>query len=53
MAMAPMIFIPLMLLGGFFLSDDSIPDWLMWYVCIFSSPPGHLREFLTCSFSTG
>lgn len=30
MAMAPMIFIPLMLLGGFFLSDDSIPKWLMW-----------------------
>jgi ABC-type multidrug transport system permease subunit len=34
MAMAPMIFIPLMLLGGFFLSDDSIPKWLMWYVIL-------------------
>jgi len=30
MAMAPMIFIPLMLLGGFFLNDDSIPKWLIW-----------------------
>jgi ATP-binding cassette subfamily G (WHITE) protein 1 len=29
-AVGPMVFIPLMLLGGFFLSDDSIPRWLFW-----------------------
>ena len=34
MAMAPMIFIPLMLLGGFFLNDDSIPKWLIWYAAL-------------------
>jgi ATP-binding cassette subfamily G (WHITE) protein 1 len=31
MAVGPLVFIPLMLLGGFFLSDDSIPRWLFWY----------------------
>lgn len=32
MAISPMMFIPLMLLGGFFLNTNSIPDWLIWYV---------------------
>lgn len=30
MALAPAVFIPLMLFGGYFLNDSSIPDWLMW-----------------------
>jgi hypothetical protein len=30
MAISPILFIPLMLLGGFYLSDDSIPKWLIW-----------------------
>jgi len=37
MAISPILFIPLMLLGGFYLSDDSIPKWLIWcviYVCL-------------------
>jgi hypothetical protein len=32
MAISPILFIPLMLLGGFYLSDDSIPKWLIWYL---------------------
>lgn len=32
MAISPMVFIPLMLLGGFFLNVDSVPEWLIWYL---------------------
>jgi hypothetical protein len=54
MAMAPMIFIPLMLLGGFFLSDDSIPKWLMWYVAsrlppLISTHAGSHQRQLMCT----
>ena len=31
LALAPVVLIPLLILGGFFLSDDSIPDWFIWY----------------------
>ncbi|KAL6069457.1 ATP-binding cassette sub- G member 2 [Balamuthia mandrillaris] len=30
MALAPLVFIPLMLTGGLFLNQDSVPDWLRW-----------------------
>lgn len=30
MALGPALFIPLMLLGGFFINSGSIPDWLIW-----------------------
>ena len=29
-ALAPAILVPLMLFGGFFLNNESVPDWLIW-----------------------
>ena len=30
MAMVPILFIPLMLFGGFFLNTNNIPVWIFW-----------------------
>ncbi len=34
LAMAPVVLIPLLILGGFFLSDDSVPYWFIWYLVV-------------------
>jgi ATP-binding cassette subfamily G (WHITE) protein 1 len=32
LAIAPVVLIPLLILGGFFLNDDSVPYWFIWFV---------------------
>jgi len=57
MALIPILVIPLMVLGGFFVNSNNIPKYLIWieYISMFkySFQAASLNEFDTLNFDSG